>query len=46
MQRQVSNKQSIKTGKGVDTRVIIEDGKMIELCINQCTDSTISIRQQ
>ena len=46
MTKQVANRQDIKIDSGSNARIILEDGKLIELCINQCTEIQIEITQQ
>ena len=46
MTKQVANRQDIKLDSGSNARIVLEDGKLIELCINQCTEIQIEITQQ
>ena len=46
MTKQVANRQDIKIDSGSNARIVLEDGKLIELCINQCTEIQIEIIQQ
>jgi|TARA_R110002074_G_scaffold233_2_gene1010 hypothetical protein len=46
MTKQVANRQDIKLDSGSNARIVLEDGKLIELCINQCTEIQIEIIQQ
>ena len=46
MTKQVANRQDIKLDSGSNARIVLEDGKLIELCINQCTEIEIEIIQQ
>lgn len=46
MTKQVANRQDIKIDSGSNARIVLEDGKLIELCINQCTEIEIEIIQQ
>jgi len=41
MTKQVANRQDIKLDSGSNARIVLEDGKLIELCINQCTETEI-----
>ena len=44
--KQVANRQDIKIDSGSNARIVLESGKLIELCINQCTEIEIEIIQQ
>ena len=46
MTKQVANRQDIKIDSGSNARIVLESGKLIELCINQCTEIEIEIIQQ
>ena len=46
MTKQVANRQDIKLDSGSNARIVLESGKLIELCINQCTEIEIEIIQQ